>query len=147
MKFSIHGPFDLPRENGLIDSSAHSKRVFWKQVEECVPGLSDACGCYVFVLKAGRGALPWYVGLTQKNTFRGEAIGSHQVSHYDRALAGKTRSKAQLFFIAKQTPTERFANGEFPARRGVSRDLHVRHGHQKEPEAPKRKEHAVPQEP
>jgi hypothetical protein len=109
MKFSIHGPFELPRDSGLIDTTASSRRLFWEKVDESVPGLPDACGCYIFVIKAKRGALPWYVGLTEKNSFRFEAIGLHQVDHYNHALARKIGVKPQLFFLAKQTPTERFA--------------------------------------
>jgi hypothetical protein len=76
MKFSIHGPFEVPRSNGLVDIAAPSKKKFWAAVSENDPRLPDACGCYIFVIKAKRGALPWYVGLTTKRTFKGEALGA-----------------------------------------------------------------------
>jgi len=109
MKFSVHGPFEIPRINGIVDNSAASKKSFWESVEKKCSGLSAACGCYVFVVKARRGALPWYVGRTTRQSFKGEAFGAHQIIHYNHALVGKVGVKAQLFFLAKETPTGRFA--------------------------------------
>jgi hypothetical protein len=108
MKFSVHGPFEVSRLNSLVDASSAARKVFWHVVEASEPGLSSACGCYIFVVKAKRGTLPWYIGLT-KRTFKLEALGSHQVNHYNPALVGKVGVKAQLFFLAKTTPTGRFA--------------------------------------
>ena len=109
MNYEIHGPFDLPRTNGLIDKAAKSKKAFWASVEEASPGVPDACGCYVFVVKAKRGTLPWYVGITTKRTFRAEALGAHQLNHYNPAIAQKVGVTPQLFFLAKKTPQGRFA--------------------------------------
>lgn len=109
MKFAVYGPFDMPRTGGLIDNSAAAKKLFWQSVESAVPGLSMACGCYVFVVKAKRGALPWYVGLTTKRTFKGEAYGAFQVNHYNPPVVGKVGVTGQMFLIAKETPTGRFA--------------------------------------
>lgn len=110
MKFSVHGPFELPRKkNGLIDTDAASKKTFWATVETEIADLPDACGCYIFVVKAKRGALPWYVGRTTKRNFKNEALGSHQINHYNQAVANKIGIKAQLFFLSKLTPTRRFA--------------------------------------
>ncbi len=109
MKFSVFGPFDLPRKNGLIDTDAKSKRTFWEDVDKSIDGLSGACGCYIYIVKARRGALPWYVGLTVNRSFKSEAIGLHQTNHYNQAIARKNGVKPQLYFLAKETPTGRFA--------------------------------------
>lgn len=109
MKFSVYGPFEVPRENDLIDTSAVAKRIFWETVESSVEGLPNACGVYVFVIRAKRGALPWYVGLTTKRGFKDESIGPHQTDHYNHSLAKKVGVKPQLYFLAKETPTGRFA--------------------------------------
>lgn len=113
MKFSVFGPFEVLRKNGLIDLSVGAKRAFWSVVEEHSPGLSSACGCYVFVVKAKRGSLPWYVGRTTRRTFKGEALGAHQANHYNYALMTDNRAKIgvkpHLYFLAKETPTGRFA--------------------------------------
>lgn len=110
MIFSTHGPFDLPHaRKGLIDSDAKARREFWQAVDTTVPGLSDACGCYVYCIKARRGTLPWYVGRTTKGTFRTEALVSHKINHYDNAIHGKSGVTPQLFLIAKRTPGGRFS--------------------------------------
>ena len=109
MKYSVHGPFEIHRDNGLIDTSASAKRTFWERVESEVEGLPDACGVYVFVIRAKRGTLPWYVGLTTKRGFKNESLGLHQTNHYNHALGRKVGVKPQLFFLAKETPTGRFS--------------------------------------
>lgn len=109
MKFSVYGPFELPRQKGLIDTSAKAKKAFWADVEASVSGLSEACGCYIYVVSAKRGALPWYIGLTTKCSFKREAIGHYQVSHYNQAVVQKLGVKPQLYFLAKETPKGRFA--------------------------------------
>lgn len=118
MKFSIHGPVDLPRAKGLIDSSAVAKKTLWQRVSELDPELPSACGCYIFVVKARRGTLPWYIGLT-KRTFKAEALGAHQINHYNLALAEKTGVAPQLFFLAKETPTGKFAKPSRDAHKDV----------------------------
>lgn len=111
MQFRVHGPFDLPRNsNSLINNSASAKKVFWDQIENTCPGLPDACGCYIFVVKARRGSLPWYVGLTTKKTFRNESFGAHQVNHYNQSIAQKNGVTAQLFFLAKKPHQEGLLN-------------------------------------
>lgn len=109
MNFEIHGPFDLPKANGLVDKAAKSKKAFWATVEKLSPGVPDACGCYVYVVKARRGSLPWYVGITTKRTFRAEALGAHQLNHYNPAVAQKVGVTPQLFFLVKKTLHGRFA--------------------------------------
>ena len=102
-----------------MDSSAAAKKLFWQSVEASIPGLSDACGCYVFAVKARCGALPWYVGLTTKRTFEGEAYGAHQVNHYNPVVVGKVGVSAQLFLLAKETPTGRFAKSSVRSRKDI----------------------------
>lgn len=109
VKFSVYGPFNLPRHNRLIDTSAKAKRLFWADVEAKISGLSEACGCYIYVVRAKRGALPWYVGRTTKRSFKFEAIGAYQANHFNQAIVQKVGVKPQLYFLAKETPKGRFA--------------------------------------
>lgn len=109
MNFSVYGPFDIPRDGALIDTAAKAKRDFWNDVDARVQGLPFACGVYIFVVRATRGALPWYVGLTTKRGFNDESLGLFQTNHYNHALGSKVGVRPQLYFLAKQTPTGRFA--------------------------------------
>ena len=110
MNFAIYGPYEIPRTpNGQADFTAASKKKFWAPVDESDPGLPDACGCYIFVVKARHGTLPWYVGLTTKRTFREEALKDHKMIRYDQALSLKVGVKPMLFLLAKKTPLGQFA--------------------------------------
>jgi len=71
-------------------------------------------------VRAKRGSLPWYVGLTGKHNFRGEALGLHQVNHYNHALAGKVGVKPRIFLLAKETPGGRFAKPSHKSHRDVA---------------------------
>ncbi|CAN5444377.1 hypothetical protein BH09GEM1_BH09GEM1_07630 [soil metagenome] len=113
MTFGVYGPFEITRLNTLVDSTAAAKKTFWADVDSRVPGLSTACGCYIMVVRAKRGALPWYVGLTTKRTFAKEAYNAHQVNHYNNALTNpfgiKVGVRPELYLLPKETPTGRFA--------------------------------------
>ena len=108
MDFSVHGPFDVIRISTLVDNSAKAKNAFWAAVDQAVPNLSSACGCYIFVIRKNSNARPWYVGLTTKRTFRDEVFGLHQVNHYNHALGEAGRGTGQVFLVAKKTPGGKF---------------------------------------
>jgi len=102
--FEIEGPFELYRtEHGLIDASAATKRLYWEWVDEYQEGLSDACGCYIFVIKASGTAVPWYVGKAEKQSFRKECFAPHKINHYNNAVASRRRGKPQLYFVPQVT--------------------------------------------
>ena len=104
MKFHVEGPFELPRANGLIDSSRAAKRKYWDNIEADSPGLPDACGCYVFTVIASRGSLPWYVGKAEKRTFRKESLDYHKLDHFNKVIS-KRKGKPALFFLPQVTAT------------------------------------------
>ena len=76
MNFDVAGPFKLHR-HGL-------KRLITKQaikqlkleLEKWERGLSEACGCYVFAIRAGRGYTPYYVGQACKSSILLEAMNA-----------------------------------------------------------------------
>jgi hypothetical protein len=111
MQYEIFGPFTIPRKsNGLIDRGPNALRAFWDDlVAEDDGSLPEACGCYVFAIRAAKGIVPWYVGLTEKRTFRSECIGSHQAGYYNDVLATKRKARPMLYLLAKRTPTGRLA--------------------------------------
>lgn len=86
MNFDVFGPFELPRNElkTLIDR----KRLddLRKAIENEAPGLSDACGCYVFAMRSGGGYTPWYVGRTKLNTIFREATSADKLNKYADVL-------------------------------------------------------------
>ena len=109
MRYEVFGPFTIPRKpNGLVDRRAAAQRDFWDNVVASADGgLPEACGCYVFAVRAAKGIVPWYIGLTEKRTFRKECLGAHQAGIYNDVLAAKEKGRPLLYLLAKRTPTGR----------------------------------------
>jgi hypothetical protein len=104
MHFEVYGPFNLPRDGRRILHSAPDRKAYWKSVDDKVPGLSAACGCYVFTVRSK----VWYVGLAERQSFKKECYIPHKVLLFNGALdmVGGTCS---LIFIPKTTNQGRFA--------------------------------------
>jgi hypothetical protein len=108
MNFLPHSPIEIPRQsNGLIAVDKSSMTDFWSRVEaELDEGLSDGIGCYIFSIRAGKGALPWYVGCAERQVFRKECFTSHKLNHYNNAIV-KRKGTPLLTLIAKYTPGDK----------------------------------------
>ena len=91
MNFFPHTSFEIPRKsNGHIAADKKSLGFFWDNVDvKLEDGLSGAIGCYIFSIRAGRGSLPWYVGLAEKYSFRKECFANHKLVHYNDLLAAR----------------------------------------------------------
>ncbi|MFK5948002.1 MAG: hypothetical protein QM500_04420 [Methylococcales bacterium] len=107
MIFKIQGPYELDRKKGLIDSSAEALQEYWEWVDKDVPGLPDACGCYVFAIQASRGLLPWYIGKSEKQAFKKECLSHHKINHFNNAIAER-RGIPLIFFVPQLTKTGRY---------------------------------------
>jgi hypothetical protein len=106
-RFEPFGPFDMPVSGVLIDRKRESE--FWKKVEAEAEGLPDAVGCYIFAIRAGRGARPWYVGKSEKTSFRKESWTPHKLLVYSEGLQQLKIGTPLLYFVAKRTKGGRFA--------------------------------------
>jgi hypothetical protein len=101
MNFCPRASFKIPtNDSGYIKDGLKN---FWFQVDEFEDGLSSAIGCYIFSIRAGRGALPWYVGLAEKASFRKECFTSHKLVHYNKALNARNGTP-MLTLLPKSTP-------------------------------------------
>jgi len=105
MNFYPSRAFVVPRqENGLIAGGKKSLTAFWCEVDENAgEDLSGAIGCYVFAIRAGKGVLPWYVGLAERQSFRKECFTAHKLNHFNNAVAAR-KGTPLLTLIAKYTP-------------------------------------------
>jgi hypothetical protein len=108
MIFFPHTSIEIQKHsNGLIASDKESLALFWSRVDdELEEGISGAIGCYVFSIRAGKGALPWYVGLAEKQSFRKECFTSHKLNHYNNAIANR-KGTPLLTLIAKYNPSQK----------------------------------------
>lgn len=110
MQFEIYGEFPVARNGSLVSRSREDKRTFWDAVEEAELGLSDACGCYVFVIRNRA----WYVGMAEKQSFKQECFALHKITQYNEALA-QISGNPSVLLLPKLTPGGRFAS---PTSRG-----------------------------
>ncbi|HET6843148.1 MAG TPA: hypothetical protein VFK06_15950 [Candidatus Angelobacter sp.] len=102
-RFEPFGPFKMPVDGVIIDKKKESK--LWEEVEGKRPGLSNAIGCYVFGIRAGKGVKPWYVGKAEKSSFRKETLADHKLLKYVLALQNRARG----YLLAKETTGGRLA--------------------------------------
>jgi hypothetical protein len=107
--FVPYGPYLITRKSKtLISRDKADVSEFWKSVEADRRGLSEACGCYVFVIR-GRA---WYVGRAERQSFKHECFSLHKILQYNDALHS-VAGPPSLILLAKTTPGRRFAK---PAR-------------------------------
>jgi hypothetical protein len=111
MNFFPHNSIEIPRKkNGHVAADKDSLAYFWASVEsQLEEGLSGAIGCYIFSVRAGRGVLPWYVGLAEKQSFKKECFTSHKLVHYNDILATRTGTP-MMTFVSKYTPGGKLLN-------------------------------------
>ena len=110
LKYTVHGQFEVARSGSLVSRKKEDKQSFWAEVEDAVPGLSEACGCYIFVIR-GRA---WYIGMAERQTFKQECFALHKITQYNEAL-DKVAGVPTLFLLPKRTPGGRFVK---PTSRG-----------------------------
>ena len=111
-KYATYGEFPVPRKKAakgkrVLDKENKSLDGFWEDVEKNVPGLSYACGCYVFCIKAATGIRPWYVGQS-KTGFRKECFQPTKINHYHEVINNTEKGTPVLIFVARLTPGDRF---------------------------------------
>ena len=111
MNFFPHTPIEIPRRSGgLIAADKESLSQFWSRVEvELEAGLSGAIGCYIFAVRAGKGVLPWYVGLAAKQSFKKECFTSHKLVHYNNVVSER-KGTPFLTLVSKYTPGGKLQN-------------------------------------
>ena len=109
MNFYPYGPFKIPKSNkGLISTDKDEQKSFWESIESNEEGLSYGIGCYIFAIKAAKGALPWYVGIAEKTSFTKECFTAHKIVHYNNAIAAR-KGTPLLILIPKFTNKDRFS--------------------------------------
>jgi hypothetical protein len=105
-KFKPHGPFEIPVEDGRV--LPNELKDFWKAIERDHPGLQDAVGCYIFGIGSTKSSRPWYVGKTERASFKREAFQPQKLLLYQDALREAKRGTSLLFLIARVTDAGKF---------------------------------------
>ena len=67
--------FEIARK--VVNNDRIWRSKFWESVDDKHEDLSGARGCYIFATKRKENFTPWYVGKTEKQTFKKRVL-SHQ---------------------------------------------------------------------
>jgi hypothetical protein len=111
-KLKLYRPFEVPVDDGRVHIP--ELRELWSSVQTEYPGLQDAVGCYIFGVRTAI-ARPWYVGKTERASFRKEAFQPQKLLLYQDVLRNTRRGTPVLYLIARVTPAgklRRAAKGE-----------------------------------
>lgn len=116
MHFYPYPFLEIPRKkNGFVEGQRKELNRFWETVDEQIKaGLSNAVGCYIFAIRAGKGALPWYIGKAEKQSFQKECFTTHKLYHYNNIIADR-KGTPLLLLLPKLTTKGRLAK---PSSRG-----------------------------
>ena len=107
MNFDVAGPFEISR-HGPKDLITKQSIIDLRQsLENCAEGLCEACGCYVFALRAGPGYTPYYVGQSCKNSILNEALNPPNVGKYNEILAD-SKGTPIIFLLPLLTPGKKY---------------------------------------
>lgn len=105
MIFQPYGPLELSRDcAGLLLLDRDLRTAIWKRADQIDPGLSDACGCYVFAVRTGGGTKPWYVGKAVRQSFKRECLTQDKVTKYNSVLQTLERGTPLLYLYGRVKP-------------------------------------------
>lgn len=118
MNFEVEGPFSLGRHGPKQLILKESLRQLKEELNLHKEGLAEACGCYVFAIRAGRGYTPYYVGQACKSSICEEALNSTNREKYNSALS-ESKGTPVLFLVPLMTPARKYrkrpaGNGGLP---------------------------------
>jgi hypothetical protein len=99
MKFQIAGPFKISRFTAKRIITRRSKQRLKALFERWHPGLVEACGCYVFAVRAAKGYKPYYAGQALRRSILNEAMSSGNVTRYNEVLGDRDRGAPVLFAL------------------------------------------------
>lgn len=76
-----------------------------RTIDDESPGLTNACGCYVFAVRAAKGYRPIYIGQTKKAKLFDEAFVDRNVNLLNNELTnGMKKGNLTLFLLPVMTP-------------------------------------------
>ena len=110
MRFDVYGPYEITRQRGVICLTQQEINEFWEDIDEDLTSgrLSDACGCYVFAIKSGPNALPWYIGKAERSSFKQECLNDRNINLYNKELLNRKKGRPDLYLLPQVTGESKF---------------------------------------
>lgn len=95
-EFIIDGPYEIPFEQ-KPGGRVILYNEFWIQTDE-LQELGGERGCYVFAIRAGKGATPIYVGKATKS-FKQECLNPSNRHKFSNGMADYKKGTPVLYFV------------------------------------------------
>ena len=106
-RYEVFGPFPFDTTKGVRHRKA--LRQFWtdRDKDGSPKGLSDAVGVYVWTFKEDAARIPWNVGITSKQGFKGRF--RQKEAAFLRLLADRPSAKIEVYLLARRTRAGAFS--------------------------------------
>jgi hypothetical protein len=99
MKFEVAGPFVLTRHTGKNLITKKSKADLKEVLKLWDSELDEACGCYVFAIKAAKGWRPYYAGQALRRSILDESMNSSNMAKYNEAMGDRKAGTPVMFLL------------------------------------------------
>src|SRR5687768_16413917 len=105
MRFDVSGPHLVPRYGSKKLITKESMHELIDRLDESSPGMTSACGCYVYAIRAGKGYTPWYVGQACKTTLVRESLNGENRGKYNSV---ESNGQPVMWYLPLLTPTGKY---------------------------------------
>jgi hypothetical protein len=106
-RFQVFGPFPFDTTKGV----SHPKRLlqFWsdREADGCPEGLPEAVGVYVWTFKEGAKRIPWNIGITSKQGFKGRF--TQKELSIRKLQDERPNAEIEVYLLARRTKTGGFS--------------------------------------
>ena len=94
----------------------NGRKRFWSEAkEETGYDLQNGWGCYLYVVRAGKGITPWYVGQS-KGPFSREVFATNKQERYNSVHDSYQKGTSMLFLITRFTKGKKLSRGKLDGR-------------------------------
>jgi hypothetical protein len=106
-RYEVFGPFPFPNDRNLTHRKA--LRQFWteRSSDGSPEGLCDAVGVYVWTVWENDRRLPWNVGITSKQGFKGRF--PQKEASFLRLLRDRPKAEIEVYLLARRTKSGEFS--------------------------------------
>jgi hypothetical protein len=106
-RYQVFGPYLFPNDRDLTHRKALRK--FWaaRLCDGSPEGLCDAVGVYVWTVKEKDRRVPWNVGITSKQGFKGRF--PQKEASFLRLLRDRPKAEIEVYLLARRTKRGRFS--------------------------------------
>ena len=106
-RYEVFGPFPFPNDKSITHRKA--LRQFWEERSKdgSPAGLCDAVGVYVWITKENGTQLPWNVGITSKQGFKGRF--PQKEPGFLRLQRDRPKAEIEVYLLARRTKGGKFS--------------------------------------